>query len=136
MSNPLSVMEQITYLLFIKRPDELQAAEEAKAPGHRQTDRPAHLPEGEDLRGVPYARLRWPAFRLEEPREMFRLVDEHVFPFIREVVAADGAAAKHMKEARLGIPTPGLLAKVVDKLDHVPMADRDTKGDVYEYMLG
>ena len=67
---------------------------------------------------------------------MLRLVDEHVFPFIRDVAAADGGAAKHMKKARLGLPTPGLLAKVVDKLDHVPMADRDTKGDAYEYMLG
>ncbi len=41
-----------------------------------------------------------------------------------------------MKDARFTIPTPGLLAKVVDMLDHVPMEDRDTKGDLYEYMLG
>jgi type I restriction enzyme M protein len=41
-----------------------------------------------------------------------------------------------MKDARFTIPTPALLAKVVDLLDHVPMDDRDTKGDVYEYMLG
>ena len=44
--------------------------------------------------------------------------------------------AAHMKDARLGIPTPAVLAKVVEKLDAVPMADRDTKGDVYEYILG
>ena len=43
---------------------------------------------------------------------------------------------KHMKEARNAIPTAALLAKVVDKLDAVKMDDRDTKGDVYEYMLG
>ncbi len=67
---------------------------------------------------------------------MFRIVDEHVFPFIREVVARDGAVARHMRDARFGIPTPALLAKVVDKLDKVDMGDRDTKGDVYEYMLG
>ena len=41
-----------------------------------------------------------------------------------------------MKDARFTIPTPALLAKVVDMLDHVPMEDRDTKGDLYEYMLG
>src|SRR6185312_895576 len=70
-----------------------------------------------------------------EPREMFRLVDEHVFPFIRDVVAQRGSVATHMKEARLAIPSPALLAKVIDKLDAVPMNDRDTKGDVYEYML-
>ncbi len=67
---------------------------------------------------------------------MFKVVDEHVFPFIRDVVAGEGAVGRHMKEARLGIPTPALLAKVVDKLDAVRMDDRDTKGDVYEYMLG
>jgi hypothetical protein len=48
----------------------------------------------------------------------------------------DLPASVHMKDARNGIPTPVLLAKVVDKLDHVDMQDRDTKGDVYEYMLG
>jgi type I restriction-modification system DNA methylase subunit len=41
-----------------------------------------------------------------------------------------------MKDARFTIPTPALLAKVVDLLDAVPMEDRDTKGDLYEYMLG
>ena len=41
-----------------------------------------------------------------------------------------------MKDAPFTIPTPGLLAKVVDLLDNVPMEDRDTKGDIYEYMLG
>ena len=55
--------------------------------------------------------------------------------FVRKS-AAEGTLAKHMKEARNAIPSPGLLAKVVDKLDKVQMDDRDTKGDVYEYMLG
>jgi type I restriction enzyme M protein len=136
LSNPLSVMEQITYLLFIKRLDELQAADEARA---SQTGRPVErriFPEGDDPRGMPYAKLRWSSFRTEEPREMFRIVDEHVFPFIRDQVAEGGSIAVHMKEARLAIPSPALLAKVVEKLSAVPMADRDTKGDVYEYMLG
>ena len=136
VSNPLSVMEQITYLLFIRRLDELQLAEEAKAAGLKKPVERRIFPEGEDPRGMPYDRLRWSRFKAEEPREMFRIVEEHVFPFIRDKVAADGAIAKHMKDARLGIPTPALLAKVVEKLDKVPMADRDTKGDVYEYMLG
>jgi type I restriction enzyme M protein len=136
VSNPLAVMEQITYLLFIKRLDELQSAEEARASALRTPIERRIFPEGNDPRGLPYERLRWSRFKTDEPREMFRIVDEHVFPFIRDKVAAEGAVARHMKEARLGIPTPALLAKVVDKLEHVPMADRDTKGDVYEYMLG
>lgn len=136
LSNPLSVMEQITYLLFIKRLDELQSAEEAKAAALKKPVERHIFPEGVDPRGLPYERLRWSRLKTEEPREMFRIVDEHVFPFIRDKVAEGGSVAGHMKEARLGIPSPALLAKVVDKLDKVPMADRDTKGDVYEYMLG
>lgn len=136
VSNPLSVMEQITYLLFIRRLDDLQLVEEAKAAALKTPIERRIFPEGDDPRGLAYDRLRWSRFKTEEPREMFRIVDEHVFPFIRDKVAADGAMAKHMKEARFGIPTPALLAKVVDKLDKVAMADRDTKGDVYEYMLG
>jgi type I restriction enzyme M protein len=136
VSNPLSVMEQITYLLFIRRLDELQTVEELKAQTLKTPVERRIFPAGNDPRGTPYEDLRWSRFKALEPREMFRIVDEHVFPFIRDKVAADGAIAKHMKEARFGIPTPALLAKVVDKLDKVAMADRDTKGDVYEYMLG
>jgi type I restriction enzyme M protein len=135
VSNPLSVMEQITYLLFIKRLDELQTLEERKAEATGDDVNRRIFPEGADPRGEPYENLRWSRFKELDPREMFRVVDEHVFPFIRDKVAAEGAVAKHMREARFAIPTPALLAKVVDKLDHVAMADRDTKGDVYEYLL-
>jgi type I restriction enzyme M protein len=52
-------------------------------------------------------------------------------------MAEDGTShATHMAGARFTIPTPALLAKVVDMLDAIPMEDRDTKGDLYEYMLG
>jgi type I restriction enzyme M protein len=54
---------------------------------------------------------------------------------LRQLGNGDSTYAQHMKDARFTIPTPALLAKVVDMLDHVPMEDRDTKGDVYEYML-
>lgn len=136
LSNPLSVMEQLTYLLFIRRLDELQELEEQKALGLKKPVERRIFPEGADEDGEPYENLRWSRFKTFEPREMFRIVDRHVFPFIREKVAAEGAVARHMREARFAIPTPALLAKVVDKLDRVPMADRDTKGDIYEYMLG
>jgi hypothetical protein len=89
VSNPLSVMEQITYLLFIKRLDELQSVEEAKATTLGKPLERRIFPAGKDPRGMPYDRLRWSRFKAEEPREMFRILDEHVFPFIREKVAAD-----------------------------------------------
>ena len=136
VANPISVIEQITYLLFIKRLDELQALEEAKAAATRKPLERRIFPQGDDPRGEPYENLRWRNFKGLEARAMFRLVEEHVFPFIRERVAQGGSLAKSMRDARFQIPTPALLAKVVEKLDRVPMADRDTKGDVYEYMLG
>ncbi len=67
---------------------------------------------------------------------MYTVVAEHVFPFLRTLGGDDSTYSHHMRDARFTIPTPALLAKVVDLLDAVPMEDRDTKGDVYEYMLG
>lgn len=136
VSNPLSVIEQITYLLFIKRLDDLQLVEEAKA---QQLDKPIArriFPDGTDGKGEPYANLRWSQFKNFEAREMMRVLDEHVFPFLRDLGETGSTYGAHMKDARLGFSNPNLLAKVVEMLDQVPMDDRDTKGDVYEYMLG
>ncbi|MEA1649806.1 class I SAM-dependent DNA methyltransferase [Nitrospirillum sp. BR 11164] len=136
VSNPLAVMEQITYLLFVRRLDEMQMVEEAKAAALKRPVERRIFPEGADDDGVAYDRMRWSRFKSLEPRAMFDLVDRHVFPFLRTLGGDASSFATHMKDARLGIPTPALLAKVVEKLDRVPMEDRDTKGDVYEYMLG
>jgi type I restriction enzyme M protein len=67
---------------------------------------------------------------------MYTVMSEHAFPFLRTLGGENSTYAKHMKDARFTIPTPALLAKVVDLIDHVPMEERDTKGDLYEYMLG
>src|SRR5271169_1215577 len=136
VSNPLSVIEQITYLLFIKRLDELHTVEERKATQLEIEMERRIFPKGKDERGKSYEDLRWSRFKSFEPREMFTVVDEHVFPFLRTLGGEGSAFSQHMKDARLGIPTPALLAKAVEKLDAVRMEDRDTKGDVYEYMLG
>lgn len=68
---------------------------------------------------------------------MFRIVSGKVFPFIKELKSEreDSTYQHHMKDARFTIPNAGLLAKVVDMIDKIPMEDRDTKGDLYEYML-
>ena len=135
LSNPLAVMEQITYLLFIKRLDELHTVEEKRA---TQLGKPMErriFPEGVDERGRPFNDLRWSVFKTFEPREMFKVVDEHVFPFIRSMAGESSSVSQHMKDARFGIPSPALLGKVVEKLTAVQMDNRDTKGDIYEYML-
>ncbi|MBI5284760.1 MAG: SAM-dependent DNA methyltransferase [Chloroflexi bacterium] len=136
IANPLEVIEQITYLLFLRRLDDLQTLEENKANRLKKPIERRIFPEGKDERGRPYEELRWSRFKNFEPREMFTVVSDHVFPFLRALGGDGTAYARHMKDARFTIPTPALLAKVVDLIDGVPMEDRDTKGDLYEYMLG
>ncbi|WP_417264618.1 HsdM family class I SAM-dependent methyltransferase, partial [Celeribacter sp.] len=63
-------------------------------------------------------------------------MDQHVFPFMRTMAEEGTAFAIHMKDARLGFSSPALLDKVMRLLDGIQMDNRDTKGDVYEYMLG
>src|SRR5664280_959553 len=136
ISNPLEVIEQITYLLFLRRLDDLQVLEENKAARLNQPIERRIFPEGSDPGGRPYDELRWSHFKNLSPAEMYAVVSERVFPFLRTLGGDESPYAHHMKDARFTIPTPALLAKVVDLLDAVPMEDRDTKGDLYEYMLG
>jgi type I restriction enzyme M protein len=135
ISNPLEVIEQITYLLFLRRLDELHTLEELKATGLKKPMERRIFPEGKDSKRLPYDQLRWSRFKNLEARKMFEVVSEHVFPFLRTLGGDGSTYAHHMKDARFTVPTPALLAKVVDLLDHVPMEDRDTKGDLYECML-
>ncbi len=136
ISNPLEVIEQITYLLFLRRLDDLETLEENKAARLGELMSRRIYPDGKDTLDRPYEQLRWSRFKNEAPAEMFAIVRDSVFPFLRNLGADESTYAHHMKDARFTIPTPALLAKVVDLLDDVPMADRDTKGDLYEYMLG
>jgi type I restriction enzyme M protein len=144
ISNPLEVIEQITYLLFLKRLDDLHTLEENKAARLKQPMQRRIFPKGKDDFGKlprPYEELRWSRFKHFEAKEMFEVVGQHAFAFLREGLAKkhggdDSTYSHHMKDARFTIPTPALLSKVVDLLDQVPMEGRDTKGDVYEYMLG
>lgn len=135
ISNPLEVMEQITYLLFLRRLDDLHTLEENKAVRLNKPIERRIFPEGKDAKGRDFNELRWSRFKNQAPSEMFQVIDEHVFPFLRTMGSDGSTYSHHMKDARFTIPTPGLLAKVVDMLDHIPMEDRDTKGDLYEYML-
>ena len=135
ISNPLEVMEQLTFLLFIKRLDDLQTLEENRANRLGTPIERRIFPEGDDPRGRPYADLRWSRFKHFAPADMYTVVGEHVFPFLRTLGGDGSTYAAHMRDARFTIPSPALLQKVVDGLDHVAMDDRDTKGDTYEYML-
>jgi type I restriction enzyme M protein len=127
IANPLEVIEQITYLLFIRRLDDLDTLAEQKA---RRTGKPETLRFGPDQQD-----MRWSVFKNDEPGQMFEVVGEKVFPYLRQLGGDGSTYGQHMKDARFTIPTPALLSKVVDMLDNIPMEDRDTTGDLYEYLL-
>lgn len=133
ISNPLTVIEQLTYLLFVKRLDELQTLEERKAERTgKAIERPVFGPDDQNL--------RWSRFKDEAPEVMFETVKDGVFPFMKGL-GQDGdreqtTYSRHMQDALFMMPTPRVLANVVDALDDIDMSDRDTKGDLYEYMLG
>ena len=136
ISNPLSVIEQLTYLLFIKRLDELHTLKEAKA---ARTGKPIEDP----VFTAKQDKLRWSRFKEAAPEQMFETMRDGVFPFIKTLGQkgeADGEGGStytnHMKDALFMMPTPRVLANVVGQLDGIDMADSDTKGDLYEYMLG
>lgn len=131
IANPLEVIEQITYLLFIKRLDDLHTAKEKRANRlNRPIEKSVFTSEQQSY--------RWSRFKNEKASEMYKVVSEKVFPFIKELQSdrEDSTYSHHMRDARFTIPTPALLSKVVDMIDGLPMEDRDTKGDLYEYMLG
>lgn len=129
LSNPLTVIEQITYLLFIRRLDELHTLKESQAnlTGEPIQD-PIFRPDQNDL--------RWSRFNGKDPETLFRLFTQPdgVFDFIRSM-GRESAFGRYMKGATFMIPTPRLLTQVIDLLNLIPMRDRDTKGDVYEYLL-
>jgi type I restriction enzyme M protein len=138
ISNPLSVIEQLTYLLFIKRLDELHTLKESKA---ARTGKPIEEP----VFATNQEHLRWSRFKETAPETMFTTVRDAVFPFIKSLGRNgnggdgdpdDSTYTRHMKDAIFMMPAPRVLANVVDQLDSIEMTDTDTKGDLYEYMLG
>ena len=133
ISNPLEVMEQITYLLFLRRLDELQQLEENKANRLGTVIEKRFYPEGRDSKGRDYADLRWSRFKHMAASEMYDVLSEHVFPFLRQV-GETRVSFSYLKDARFKIK-PRLIAKAVDMVDKIPLGSRDIKGDLYEYML-
>ncbi len=134
ISNPLEVIEQITYLLFLKRLDDLHTLEgEQGRPAQEAHGAPGLSTARTEaaLRGFPLVALQ--AFRARGNVQRSASTSS---PSCATLGGDDSTYAHHMKDARFTIPTPALLAKVVDMIDQVPMEDRDTKGDLYEYMLG
>lgn len=128
ITNPLSVIEQFTYLLFIKGLDD------------RQTD----LERNAELLGIEvdkifdedHQNIRWKNFKQLGSDNMYDVMAEKVFPFIKNMDTDDNSTfSKYMSDAIFIIPTPQMLEKIVTNIDTLDMSDKDSKGDLYEYML-
>ena len=134
VSNPLTVIEQFTYLLFIRRLDETQLLEEKKAAMIKK-------PVANIIFTPEQQELRWNSFKNREPQAMFDLFTRpaiggiSVFDHMKQVGEDNGVFAQYMSGATFMIPTPRLLDQVVQLIDKIKMEDRDTKGDTYEYLL-
>ena len=143
ITNPMTVLEQMTYLFFIKMLDDAQIQREAISNSfgmdYASDDTFAygswHNPEtGED---VPVDTLRWHVFKHYEPDAMYRTIQRNVFPYIKTLNRGeDSAYSRFMGNANFLIASPRALVKIVDGIDTLEMNDRDTMGDVYEYILG
>lgn len=131
ISNPLTVIEQITYLLFIKRLDELETREELKANMLGAAAVKKYF-------GADQQDLRWSKFKNFDPDKMYRIFAKEggVFDLMKSLANENGSQySKYLKGATFMIPTPNLLDKVVNMISEIPMDDLDTKGDLYEYLL-
>ena len=126
----------------MKMLDDTQRKEEANAGlfGNKLTN--PTFPEGswhnpETGKDVPYNDMRWHVFKNTGSANMFRMVRENVFVFIKNLGSGqESAYSRYMSTAIFLIPSKRTLQKVVDGIDALDMTDRDTMGDVYEYMLG
>lgn len=132
LTNPLDVIEQITYLMFIRDLD--------------QTD---NTRQKESLMlGIPYQsifadkeHLKWSSLRDKPAENMYQTIMTEVFPFIKDLNGSSGSYAKYMADAIFKVPTPQLLEKIITSLDDMyayidKLPDKqDARGDLYEYML-
>ena len=130
MTNPLTVIEQITYLMFIKILDDNELKKESNAAAF-------DMPVVDPIFDANHQSCRWSHFKHMEADAMFKNMTEKVFPFIKEDLHAgkDTAFAKYMKDATFLVPSPRVLTKVVGALEELDLNNKDIMGDVYEYLL-
>jgi len=143
ITSPITVLEQITYLMFMKLLDDNQLRAEANAsilgvPLKNKVfqDGVCVISENPHVE-TEYRNLRWSVFHNFEPSEMLANIQNYVFPFIKTIgEGKDTAFSRYMKDTVFLIPTAKVLAKVVDGIDSMDMNNKDIMGDIYEYLLG
>lgn len=142
VTNSITVLEQMTYLFFIKMLDESQLKRESSASAFGGKIKDPIFAEGNWLNPntnieVPFANLRWSVFKNLDTSQMFSIVSNDVFAFIKNLgTSKDTAFSRYMKDAMFLIPNERTLEKIVSGIDKLDMTNKDAMGDVYEYILG
>ena len=156
ISNPLTAIEQITYLLFMKRLDELDQKRQADAEwtGENYISKftgtwipPEYRSQAEPEKfAIDKRSLRWSEFKRMQAEEMLQHVQGKVFPFLKDLNGAESTFTHHMRNAVFIIPKPALLVEAVKTIDDIfevmekdskekGQAFQDIQGDVYEFLL-
>jgi len=136
IANPLTVIEQLSYLMFIRSLDEKELETESlEALSPDGPALPRIFPQDEDGQA-----MRWSKFKTRDARIIFDIVGTKVFPFIKAMDGNEASAfSRYMQDAMFLIPTPQALQKIISGLDELyehDIQDLDMQGDLYEYMLG
>lgn len=136
LSNPLTAIEQISYLLFMKRLDEMDLKNKADAEWLKKKHKSVF--DGHE-------NYRWSHFRHLEGGEMLKLMQEQIFSFIKSMQDEEHPFTKHMRDAVFIIPKPSLLVEAVNIIDELYAeiekerqeghTFHDTQGDIYEHLL-
>ena len=128
ITNPLDVIEQVTYLMFIRDLDDIDNIRSRESV----------------MLGIPYKsifnedgqQMKWSVFRDLPAATMYEIVQSRVFPFIKNLHGdKDSTYSKYMADAIFKLPTPQLLEKIVTAMDEIEWKNKDIRGDVYEYLL-
>ena len=142
LTNPLEVIEQITYLMFIH---DLDVTDNKKAKDCAMLGLPFKSIFSDQVqigeRSIDGQQLKWSVFRDLPANKMYEIVQEWVFPFIKNLHSDKNSAySKYMDDAIFKLPTPLVLSRVIDSLDDIyalmgQSTETDIRGDVYEYLL-
>jgi type I restriction enzyme M protein len=126
ITNPLTVIEQISFLMFARHLDVMETTGERKA---ERTKKPfqGRFSGKDDPR-------RWKNFKQKDAAEMLRVVRDEAFPHFRKLNGGT-TFAEYMQDAQLMIQKPSLLVSAVNMIDKLPLTEGDAKGDLYEYLL-
>jgi type I restriction enzyme M protein len=128
ITNPLTVIEQITFLMFIRLLDITESRNEKKA---QRTGKPFDRLFSKDQQ-----HLRWHQLKNLGADNLLKTMRDEVFPHLKDIAGAESTFGRYMNDAMLMIQKPSLLVKALELIDDLPLDSGDTKGDLYEYLLG